>query len=81
MLPPARKRDVPKRLDPHPPGSKHELISTRVKKNAEKKKQRDIKRKQREDKNVEKKEEEMLEKDIPDDLDMEKEKKNEGKEA
>ena len=54
MLPPGRKRDPPKRLDPHPTGSKHDLISTRVKKNAEKKKQRDMKRKQRDKGNVHK---------------------------
>ena len=84
MLPPARKRDSPKRLDPHPPGSKHELVSTRVKKHAEKKKQRDIKRKQRDKGNVEKENmetEEVAEDNVVEDHTMETDNQDERKEV
>ena len=52
MHPPSRKRQAPERLDPHPPGSKHELGSQRVKKIAVKKQETKRKRKQRDKKKV-----------------------------
>ena len=47
MKPPQRKRNAPEKLDPGPPGSKHDLISARVRKIADRKKKREIKRNQR----------------------------------
>ena len=47
MKPPQRKRNAPEKLDLHTPGSKHDLISARVRKIADRKKKREIKRNQR----------------------------------
>ena len=38
MKPPQRKRNAPEKLDLHTPGSKHDLISARVRKIADRKK-------------------------------------------
>ena len=47
MKPPSRKRSAPEKLDPHPPGSKHQMMSARKRVAADRNKERDIKRKQR----------------------------------
>ena len=52
MHPSSRKRQAPERLDPQPPGSKHDLGSQRVKKIGVKKQETKRKRKQRDKKKV-----------------------------